>query len=68
MCLHRGMACVTCQCLRGGHLYGETVDKKMADLLHKVGLMISVNILNIMGGIREGSYKYRKEIRIPELT
>lgn len=40
----------------------------MADLLHKVGLIMLVNVLNITGGVREGSYKYRKEVRIPELT
>lgn len=53
---------------KGGHLYGETVDEKMADLLHKVGLIMSVNILNITEGVREGCYKYRKAVRIPELT
>lgn len=36
---------------KGGHLYGETVDEKMADLLHKVGLIMSVNILNITEGV-----------------
>lgn len=60
---HGSVACVRCQCVRGleGIYMGEKVDEKMAHLLHKVGLIMSVNILKIMRVVREESYKYRTE-------
>lgn len=48
----------------GGHLFGRRVAKKMGDLLHKVWLIMSVEILKTMGAkflCQRREFKYGKK-------